>query len=57
LVPEGVGKIWYWGNDGDTTPWYPTARLFRQHAIGDWNGVIADVKQELATLTTWSPQH
>ena len=52
LLPEGVGRIWYWGADGESTPWYPTARLFRQHATGDWNGVIADVKQALTTLTT-----
>jgi tetratricopeptide (TPR) repeat protein len=39
---------WRWTLDGDTTPWYPTARLFRQTAHGDWDGVIARVGAELA---------
>ena len=31
---------WRWGFDADRTPWYPTMRLLRQHAVGDWRGVI-----------------
>jgi len=31
---------------GDT-PWYPTARLFRQRRSGDWDGVVADVLKAL----------
>jgi len=38
---------WRWTLDGDTSPWYPTARLFRQTALGDWDGVIARVGDEL----------
>ena len=34
-------------SSGDTTPWYPTARLFRQTALGDWDGVIARVGDAL----------
>jgi hypothetical protein len=32
---------WRWMRDGETTPWYPTARVFRQSALADWNAVIA----------------
>jgi hypothetical protein len=32
-----------WGAAGDTTPWYPTARLFRQPVPGDWEAVVAAV--------------
>jgi tetratricopeptide (TPR) repeat protein len=31
---------WRWGRQGDTTPWYPTLRLFRQQRRGDWTGVF-----------------
>jgi len=43
---------WRWGLSGDTTPWYPTARLFRQSSLGEWNGVIEGVGQELQHFTT-----
>ena len=29
-----------WQGDGETTPWYPAARLFRQGQAGDWPGVV-----------------
>jgi len=39
-----------WTLDGATTPWYPDAKLFRQSAISDWNGVISKVVQQLAPI-------
>jgi hypothetical protein len=32
---------------GDTTPWYPTAKIFRQARIGDWGTVFAEITAEL----------
>jgi hypothetical protein len=31
-------------------PWYPSARLFRQRTLGEWDAVIAAVKSELAAF-------
>jgi len=38
---------WRWGL-GETTPWYPSVKLIRQPAPGDWAGAIAALKQEIA---------
>ncbi|MGI4831477.1 MAG: hypothetical protein ACRYFU_25335, partial [Janthinobacterium lividum] len=39
---------WRWMHDRDDTPWYPTLRLFRQPAPGDWASVLEAVEQQLA---------
>jgi tetratricopeptide (TPR) repeat protein len=41
---------WRWLRDRDDSPWYPTARLFRQTAFGDWQGVIKKVDTQLKQL-------
>ena len=41
---------WRWLQRRDDSPWYPTARLFRQPEIGDWDSVIARVARELAVF-------
>jgi hypothetical protein len=33
---------WRWLIDRTDSPWYPTARLFRQNRPGDWDCVVAD---------------
>jgi tetratricopeptide (TPR) repeat protein len=43
---------WRWTLDGDSTPWYPTARLFRQTALGDWDSVINNVSAALRELVS-----
>jgi tetratricopeptide (TPR) repeat protein len=41
---------WRWGVSGASTPWYPTARLFRQPRTGDWTAVIDAVGRALDEL-------
>jgi ADP-heptose:LPS heptosyltransferase len=38
---------WRWLLDRDDSPWYPTARLYRQQAPGDWDDVVARVVADL----------
>jgi len=38
---------WRWLLDRDDSPWYPTARLFRQDAERSWSSVIARVQAAL----------
>jgi tetratricopeptide (TPR) repeat protein len=40
---------WRWRVAGESSPWYPTARLFRQPHRGDWASVVHAVGATLAT--------
>ncbi|GEO81614.1 tetratricopeptide repeat protein [Pararhodospirillum oryzae] len=37
-----------WLRAGETSPWYPSLRLFRQTSRGDWPGLIDQVAETLA---------
>ncbi len=38
---------WRWLLEREDSPWYPTARLFRQSTLGNWLDVVARVEREL----------
>jgi Flp pilus assembly protein TadD len=38
---------WRWGLEGETSPWYPTIKLYRQTALGDWQDVVRRVARDL----------
>jgi len=38
---------WRWLLDREDSPWYPSARLFRQKRAGGWNAVFEDVRTSL----------
>jgi ADP-heptose:LPS heptosyltransferase len=45
---------WRWLLDRDDSPWYPTARLFRQTEPGNFTGVVERVLGELsARIAAW----
>jgi tetratricopeptide (TPR) repeat protein len=41
---------WRWLRERTTSPWYPSARLYRQLALGQWAPVLAAVEADLAGL-------
>ena len=41
---------WRWLLDRSDSPWYPTARLFRQPRPGDWQSVFDAVRRELSAV-------
>ncbi|MGC1524331.1 MAG: tetratricopeptide repeat protein [Steroidobacteraceae bacterium] len=40
-------SCWRWLLDRSDSPWYPSARLYRQESAGDWEGVIRRVAADL----------
>lgn len=47
LIPD-----WRWLLDRTDSPWYPSARLFRQKRRGDWETVIEKVREDLASIVS-----
>lgn len=46
MLPKAAD--WRWLLERSDSPWYPTARLFRQKTPGAWDAVIAEVAAALA---------
>lgn len=45
MLPEAPD--WRWLLERQDSPWYPSARLFRQEAEGDWPGVVQQLREAL----------
>ena len=41
---------WRWLSERPDSPWYPTMRLFRQQAPGDWTSVFSQIADALRAL-------
>ncbi|MFM0487372.1 tetratricopeptide repeat protein [Paraburkholderia graminis] len=41
---------WIWMTERSDSPWYPSARLYRQSSYGDWTPVFEAVARDLAVL-------
>lgn len=46
---------WRWGLAGEATPWYASARLFRQRREGDWDELLERLGRELDAWSGESP--
>jgi hypothetical protein len=48
MLPFNADFRWLIGRND--SPWYPTARLFRQTEAGAWDGVISAVARQLRAM-------
>jgi len=48
IMLNAYATDWRWLLDRDSSPWYATARLFRQPVMGDWDSVTKKVSQYLS---------
>jgi tetratricopeptide (TPR) repeat protein len=46
-LPLARRACWRWLSDREDSPWYPSARLFRQTVAGDWSPVVAAMRLQL----------
>jgi tetratricopeptide (TPR) repeat protein len=46
-IMNRLGGDWRWLLDRTDSPWYPTARLYRQRRRGDWEGVVRNMRHDL----------
>jgi tetratricopeptide (TPR) repeat protein len=46
---------WRWQAEGETSPWYPSVKLVRQAAPGDWRSAIDRLRGELAACVPADP--
>jgi hypothetical protein len=49
-IPLQAAVEWRWGLESPTTPWYPSARLFRQQRVHEWEPVFAQMAAALREL-------
>jgi hypothetical protein len=48
LIP--YSPDWRWMLDRDNSPWYPSVKLFRQPALGDWKSTIQSLFDDILSI-------
>jgi ADP-heptose:LPS heptosyltransferase len=48
LIP--YAPDWRWMLNRDDSPWYPTVKLYRQTALGDWQPTLKNLFNDLAEI-------
>ncbi len=48
MIPAGHGQMWYWGAGQMGSMWYPSATVFKQQRLDDWDEVIGRIARQLA---------
>jgi len=51
MLPAKLGKFWYWGYEGETTAWYPSATVIRQTDVDNWRPTLLEAA---ARLKQWA---
>ena len=53
MIPKAAD--WRWMLDREDSPWYPSARLFRQARPGEWDPVLDRLRAALAEELRYAP--
>lgn len=51
-IPLCFDGCWRWLHGRDDSPWYPTAKLYRQPSPGDWDAAMQAVRRDLFALAS-----
>jgi ADP-heptose:LPS heptosyltransferase len=51
FLPLPFGADFRWLRERADSPWYPSARLFRQHAFDDWGRAVDMLRPELMRVS------
>ena len=49
---DRYNTCWRWRLRAQSSPWYPTMRIFRQEQYGDWSAPLLRVAEALAELAS-----
>lgn len=55
LLPERIGRLWYWCLAAESTPWYPSLALISQRRDGDWASAMELAAERLRRMLAGEP--